>query len=66
MTLTEIQEHFGDAMVYKYNGELPQLQQLAAEQGWSINYLIVRWIPYFVVQTDIDAAIDSNISLMQG
>lgn len=52
MTNDEIKEYFNGCIIYTYSGEISELQSLMQEKSISFNYLVVKFILYFVIPTN--------------
>lgn len=63
MTTREILDYFSNTPVYKFNGNLSELQQLQEENSNSYNYVVSGGNIYYVAQKTVD---DPRVSILQG
>jgi hypothetical protein len=62
MTLEEIKQQFGlDRQVYQFNGTLQDLTVLQEEQQFSMNYMIIADVIYFVSDRSV---VDTRLELI--
>lgn len=62
MTLEEIKHQFGlDRQVYQFNGTLQDLTVLQEEQQFSMNYMIIADVIYFVSDRSV---VDTRLELI--
>jgi hypothetical protein len=63
MTTQEILDYFSGSVVYLFNGNLSELQQLQEENSNSYNYVVSGGNIYYVAQKTVD---DPRVSILQG
>lgn len=54
MTLQEIKDHFGDNIIYKFNGTRDELYALMMDNSTGYNYIMVNDEIYFTSLVKVD------------
>lgn len=53
MTLEQLTKHFGDQVIYRFDGTVDALTQMQHDEGSSFNYVISQDVIYFVADKPV-------------